>query len=463
MKSNEAAVCSDHSAFRLSRCTRLAYSVGHVFNDLCASMWFTYLLVFLQRVAHFNHIQSGALLFWGQLIDALCTPVIGYEADRLSCACRYGKRKVWHAIGAVCVLCSFPFVFTRVALAVEASQTQRLIYWAFFIAIFQFGWAATQVAHLALIPQLTPVDAERIELNSHRNAWTVLSNMAVYTLAWLLFSSDDTSRDVTESDFTKLMLSSVILGCLSTAAFHFVVKETDNDVVHDGTLTEAGRRDGPVAVIKVTWRDWLQNPIFYKIALIYTCSRLIVNVSQTYWPMYLTDAMKLAKHYMAAVPLVISASGFFVSIFMRHFITSIGRKTVYLVGLLATMFCCGWLWYLDPSYPHFVFIPAILNGAVGSVLLVTSVSMTTDLIGTNTDTSAFVFGVMSFTDKLSSGVVIALVQQLHPCTNGNQCLESASYYRHVMVVLPTAIAVVCFTIICITASTRVTLQRCLHV
>lgn len=33
---------------------RLAYGVGHVQNDLCASMWFTYLIVFLTKVLKFD-------------------------------------------------------------------------------------------------------------------------------------------------------------------------------------------------------------------------------------------------------------------------------------------------------------------------------------------------------------------------------------------------------------------------
>ena len=28
----------------------LGYGLGHVFNDICASLWFTYLLIFLQKV-----------------------------------------------------------------------------------------------------------------------------------------------------------------------------------------------------------------------------------------------------------------------------------------------------------------------------------------------------------------------------------------------------------------------------
>lgn len=33
------------------------------------------------------------------------------------------------------------------------------------VCLFQFGWAAAQISHLAMIPELTHVEAERDELN----------------------------------------------------------------------------------------------------------------------------------------------------------------------------------------------------------------------------------------------------------------------------------------------------------
>lgn len=33
------------------------------------------------------------------------------------------------------------------------------------VCVFQFGWAAAQISHLAMIPELTHVEAERDELN----------------------------------------------------------------------------------------------------------------------------------------------------------------------------------------------------------------------------------------------------------------------------------------------------------
>jgi len=59
------------------------------------------------------------------------------------------------------------------------TETSLSLYYAFFILIFQFGWAATQVAHLALMPELTTVDAERVELNAFRYYMIFISSVGV--------------------------------------------------------------------------------------------------------------------------------------------------------------------------------------------------------------------------------------------------------------------------------------------
>ena len=38
------------AASKLSKLTIFGYGLGHVCNDICASMWFTYLLLFFQKV-----------------------------------------------------------------------------------------------------------------------------------------------------------------------------------------------------------------------------------------------------------------------------------------------------------------------------------------------------------------------------------------------------------------------------
>lgn len=82
----------------LSLAARLSFAVGHFLNDLCAGMWFTYLLLFLHSVRGYSSRGAGLLLLLGQAADGLCTPLVGYEADRASCA-RCGPRKAWHLAG----------------------------------------------------------------------------------------------------------------------------------------------------------------------------------------------------------------------------------------------------------------------------------------------------------------------------------------------------------------------------
>lgn len=45
----------------------LAYGSGHAMNDVCASMWFTYLLVFFHYVLEFDSYQAGIILLVGQV------------------------------------------------------------------------------------------------------------------------------------------------------------------------------------------------------------------------------------------------------------------------------------------------------------------------------------------------------------------------------------------------------------
>ena len=99
---------------RLSLRQRLGYAAGHVLNDLCASMWFTYLLLFYHKVLQFNNQYAGAVLLVGQLADGVSTTIVGLASDRCATSrpwARYGARKSWHLLGTVCVVASFPFIF----------------------------------------------------------------------------------------------------------------------------------------------------------------------------------------------------------------------------------------------------------------------------------------------------------------------------------------------------------------
>ena len=129
--------------------SKLAYSVGHVLNDLSASMWFSYLLVFYHRIVGFSNASAGYLLLIGQVADAIATTFVGFESDRTRTGLfHYGRRKTWHLIGVVCVLVSFPFCFNLCVGCATSDIWAQFIYYAMFIIIFQFGWSCSQITHL---------------------------------------------------------------------------------------------------------------------------------------------------------------------------------------------------------------------------------------------------------------------------------------------------------------------------
>ena len=100
----------------------------------------------------------------GQLADGFSTVFVGVFSDKgddFWLCNRFGQRKAWHLIGCICVVFSFPFIFTSFPEIHNAHEYAQLIYYAMFVVIFQFGWAATQISHLAAIPDLAENQNER--------------------------------------------------------------------------------------------------------------------------------------------------------------------------------------------------------------------------------------------------------------------------------------------------------------
>ena len=58
-----------------------------------------------------------------------------------------------------------------------------------------------------------------------------------------------------------------------------------------------------------------------------------------------------------------------------------------------------------------IYAIAILIGAGSSITMVTALSVTADLIGPRTERSAFVYSVVTFFDKIVTGLVVILIEK----------------------------------------------------
>ncbi|WKY16506.1 hypothetical protein Q1695_001284 [Nippostrongylus brasiliensis] len=420
---------------------KFGYGVGHFYNDLCASMWFTYLMIYLEKVLRFRSSHAGLLMLIGQVTDAVSTPLVGIASDSSMLPKffdKIGRRISWHIIGTVCVSLSFPFIFNRCLVCLDSeSEWYKVLWFVPFIMVFQFGWASVQISHLALIPELSSIDSSRTSMNSIRYAFTVLANLSVFVvLAWFLSQSTDHSQ-IGPYDFSHFQTAGftvVGVGLFMSMFFYAVIREPK----HGRRISRVNSFSSEASeLVRMHWTSWFGHMQFYQIALLYMLSRLCINVSQVYFPFYITLTQNYEKKYVAIFPMVSYLCSFIFSTVngIPCINSLINRKALFMFGILCGLGTCVWMLF-DLSLWQ-IYSVACLIGVTQSILLVTSLSITADLINRNTESGAFVYGAMSFVDKLANGIAYQIIELWNPSCDPTQPHEACRvFYRIIMVYVP---------------------------
>ncbi|VDM49834.1 unnamed protein product [Toxocara canis] len=419
----------------------IGYGIGHFYNDLCASMWFTYLMIFFEKVLNFRSSLAGALMLIGQVTDAISTPCVGMASDGSlmpSFLLRFGRRISWHAIGTICVSISFPFIFNSCfACSSTTSEGWRLVWFIPFIMLFQFGWAAVQISHLALIPELSGDKKCRSMMGSIRYSFTVVANLGVFGLLAVFLNTGDVTGGISSDDLAHFRNSALIVvgvGIVTSMIFYATTREPQTARRLSRLSSFSSEASG---MMRMSWKNWFRHLQFYEIAFLYMLSRLYINVSQVYFPFYITLAQNYPKGYVAILPIVSYTSSFVISsiISAPSVAALLNRKALYLVGCVCGLGnCVGMIFQL---HSDFIYIIACLLGIAQAILLVTSLAITADLINKNTESGAFVYGTMSFLDKMANGLAYQAIQLLAPSCDTNSTSGACGvFYRNVMVFVP---------------------------
>lgn len=184
---------------------KIGFGLGHVYNDLCAGVWFSYTLLFMQGALKMPGAQAGALVMLGQVGDALATPVVGIAADK------YGTKRQWHIAGTGLVFLTFPLIFSLCPWCSPADAAPfwwPATYFSVSILLFQLGWAIVQITHLAMIPEMSRTRKDRTELTAIRYSASVCSNVVVYIVTWaVLHGGNKTGSNIGPDDAYRFRVS----------------------------------------------------------------------------------------------------------------------------------------------------------------------------------------------------------------------------------------------------------------
>lgn len=198
-RQDKCNVVIDENVSTLNTFAKIGYALGHVLNDLCATVWFSYTLLFFKDVLGMSN-QAGTFMMLGQVSDAVFSAIVGFMTDR------YSTKRNWHIVGTAIVLLSFPFLFMlqRDALPYWAN----LFYFIIFIILFQLGWPIVQITHLAIIPELSRTERDRSELNTVRYSMSIFSNITVFVIAWVFWHIRTCTDQLGPNDFDKFQVNS---------------------------------------------------------------------------------------------------------------------------------------------------------------------------------------------------------------------------------------------------------------
>lgn len=268
-------------------------------------------------------------------------------------------RRPWYIFGTVLVPLSFFFVWEE-CWPCGGNVASEIAWYAVFASLFNVGWAAIQIAHMSLIPTLTPIQQRRDLMTGLRNAGTFVSNVIVLLIALVLFAIISTPK----LQFVVLSLIVLAIGLTLNALFICFINEPRLTREADsGTKLFASNRslksktgdDNEDEMVieyeekKLTWKDWIKRPNLYIIGSIYMSARLASNVCSSLIPFYLTtvlamggvssveEASEKTPWELALVPLIMYCASTGTSIFLDRIGKSITRFKGVLLGAVCTL------------------------------------------------------------------------------------------------------------------------------
>ncbi|ERL89193.1 hypothetical protein D910_06567 [Dendroctonus ponderosae] len=361
----------------------------------------------------------------GQVVDSVATPLVGWAIDRT------GERRSWHFGGSLAVAVGFSLIFSMKP--VELTTT-ALVYYILSITLFQVGWAVVQIAHLSLIPEISRNHSHSSDLTAIRYTASVCCSMTVYLITFLVLQTDD-NASIGPQDFFKfkeIALIIVFMGIMASLLFYCgllgtfeneyeMIREAD-DVNH----LNSNNQD----------KHFLKQSIIYLVSLTYMASRLFTILNLIYIPLYLDErgavevvAKEKMRQTIATIPLVSYVASFLTSIFLKCRGQCCPDKVTYLMGTTVGIIASVWLGSgVSPNSDSELYAIAVFLGISGSSTMVSSLCLTANFVKANGYGGGLVYSIVTFTDKLISGAVVLLVQNLQ-CNPKTLCPH---YYENVL-------------------------------
>jgi GPH family glycoside/pentoside/hexuronide:cation symporter len=371
--------------------TKLGFGVC----DLGGNLFFTAMgfwsIYYLTDVVGIGAGQAGAAVMVGKLWDAVTDPMMGYISDRTRS--RWGRRRPYLLFGAVPLLLTMWFFFTKPAISGEAALA---VWAAVALMLLNTAYTVVNIPYSSLTPELTDDYHERSSLNGFRFGFavfgTILGAAAVQPLVGL-FATKPAGFSA-----TGLVLGAVMAATALTTAFS--VREKDHsktELPKDGFFATyaAVFRNKPYVILLLTYALNLTGLTFIQTILVYYTKYIYGDEGLT------TAAMiALLLVAMACIPISVLVS------------KRLGKKRTYQISFALMASACAAIFLFGHTLgPKFFIAMMVYAGAGVGFGYVPPWAMVPDTVEydakrTGKRKEGAFYGMWTFTSKVGTSLAL---------------------------------------------------------
>ncbi len=371
---------------------KAAYGVGDAAPAMAAVIISFFQLFFLTSVAGLSPIAAGSILLVARFVDGVTDPVMGWISDRTRS--RFGRRRFWLLVGAV----PFGVLFALQWLVPPVDPALRWWYYLVIISLFSVAFTVIHIPYTSLTPELTRDYNERTSLNSFRFAFSIGGSLTAGVL-----------HPIVVGQFASPQVGYTVAGLLFGTLMIFPM------LITFGGVRERHQQasDAPPQALLELLRALVSNRPYLFVVGIYLCSWMAIQVTSAVLPFYIT--FWLQRPDLFSVMILAVQGTALVFLFIWTWLSKrIGKKGVYLLGMLIWIAVQGGLFFVQPDQVNLAIGLGVLAGAGVATGYLMPWSMLPDVMEYDELVSGqrregLFYGMMVFIQKLGIALGIFLV------------------------------------------------------
>lgn len=378
----------------MNKIQKLGYSLASFGSNLAYQAFSTYLIFFYVDIMKLAPLLVTAGMTIYGLWNAFNDPIFGYLSDRTQT--RWGRRKPFIVLGFLPLAVTFAFLWLPQFF--HLSSAGLFFYFLATILLFDTFYTLVVINWTAYFPEIFPKLAERAEVNSYRQALSILGLLVGISLPPLISS---------HFGWPFFGLSFSLLVALS---YLVTIRSIWNWKIQPAPVQPSGAFKGFLTAFK--------NRPF----VIFASANLLVQtaflVLMAAIPFYTKYVLKASASETSLLLLTLFSVAFLFTFFWAKVIVKIGTKKTFLFSMFAFIIFLGPLFWLNNLF--LVLLMAIFVGANLAGLIITQDVIIAEVIdedqkltgsrreGTYFGLHALIIRASIFLDALCLGMVLKI-------------------------------------------------------